>query len=233
MYYRPSTPASPTCLFESQILADIHVHDRISAFHTQTLSDNWEWKQRPEKGDVEGVLADNVGWTGTSVPTEIFKDLLDAKKIPDPHIDQHEKTVQWVGEVDWLYRTRFRVIHTPESNEKVVLAFDGLDTFASVYLNGKLILQTEVLHPRNEVNNRICFMNIEWMLLLSYDQERTILGLFLNQLYEKDVRKFQRGEIYCVGMVNLQDFMFGRHSIIGDGIGVYTDFIVTDLEAPL
>src|SRR5437667_105257 len=82
------------------------------------------------KGDVEAVLTDNVGWTGTSVPTEIFKDLLDAKKIPDPHIDQHEKGVQWVGEVDWLYRTRFTVTPTPESQEKAVMAFDGLDTFA-------------------------------------------------------------------------------------------------------
>jgi len=117
----------------------------MSVFHTQTLSDNWEWKQRPENCDVEGVLTENVGWTGTLVPTEIFKDLLEAKKIPDPHIDQHEKTVQWVGEVDWLYRTRFTATHTPESNGKAVLAFDGLDTFASVYLNGKLILQTIVL----------------------------------------------------------------------------------------
>ena len=76
-------------------------------------------------------------------------------------------------------------------------------------------------------------MNIEWMLLRVCDQDQTILALFLNQLYEKDPRKFQRGGIYYVGMVNHQDFMFGRHNIIGDGIGVYTTFIVTDFEAPL
>ena len=92
------------------------------------------------------MLTDNVGWTGTCIPTEIFKDLLDARKIQDPHIDQFEKTVQWVGEADWLYRTRFTVNYTPpaDSNEKVVLVFDGLDTFAQVYLNGKIILKTEV-----------------------------------------------------------------------------------------
>ena len=82
---------------------------------------------------------------GLRCPRKFLRIYWSAKKIPDPHIDQHEKTVQWVGEVDWLYRTRFTATHTPESNEKAVLAFDGLDTFASVYLNGKLILQTEVL----------------------------------------------------------------------------------------
>lgn len=138
MHYRPSTPTSPTCFFDFD-------NDTMSSLHTQTLSDNWEWKQRPKRGSETEVLAGNDGWTGTSVPTEIFKDLLDAGRIEDPHVDQNEKTVQWVGEVDWLYRTRFTVEHTPKSGEKAVLAFDGLDTFALVYLNGDLILKTEVL----------------------------------------------------------------------------------------
>lgn len=151
MFFRPSTPSSPTCLFDTEILPDIQLHNKMRAFHTQTLSRHWEWKQRPENGDLEGLLTENVGWTETSVPTEIFKDLLDANKIPDPHLDQNEKIVQWVGEVDWLYRTRFTISHAPESNEKAVLAFDGLDTFASVYLNGKLILQTEVAPLRTKL----------------------------------------------------------------------------------
>jgi beta-mannosidase len=111
----------------------------------KTLEKDWEWKQRVEKESVEENLESQGGWTQTTIPTEIFKDLLDAKQIEDPHVDQHEKQIQWVGEVDWLYRTQFTSKHTPSKNEKVVLAFDGLDTFASVYLNGSQILKTEVV----------------------------------------------------------------------------------------
>jgi beta-mannosidase len=111
----------------------------------ETLAEHWQWKQRPEGRESHlNVLADDNGWTGTSVPTEILKDLLQSGTIEDPFIDQHEKNVQWVGEVDWLYRARFTVDHVPGAHEKAVLAFDGLDTFAFVYLNGKLILETEV-----------------------------------------------------------------------------------------
>jgi beta-mannosidase len=114
----------------------------------QTLADNWQWKQRGEGSQSkEDALSDNDGWTWTTVPTEIFKDLLQAGRIEDPHIDQNEKNVQWAGDVDWLYRTQFTIDRLPGSCEKAVLAFDGLDTFASVYLNGKLILETEVGSP--------------------------------------------------------------------------------------
>ena len=140
----------------------------MSLLRTQSLSENWQWKQKPQtaKSEYSELLAEKSGWTGTCIPTEIFKDLLDAGKIEDPHVDQYEKTVQWVGEVDWLYRTRFTVDHTPSRGETAALAFDGLDTFASVYLNGKLILQSEVCLPgKGFVDSRICSMNIVLMLL--------------------------------------------------------------------
>lgn len=88
------------------------------------------------------------GWTKTSVPTEIFKDLLDAGKIKDPFVDRNEEEVQWVGERDWIYRTTFSVERGIKEGEKVALVFEGLDTFADVYLNEKLILQSEVPLPR-------------------------------------------------------------------------------------
>lgn len=86
-----------------------------------------------------------AGWTKTSVPTDIFKDLLVAGKIKDPHLDRNEVDVQWIGESNWAYRTQFRLDHSPEHGEKVVLVFEGLDTFAKVYFNGSLILESEVV----------------------------------------------------------------------------------------
>lgn len=74
-------------------------------------------------------------------PTNVHLDLMHHNLIPDPFIGKNENVVQWVGERAWVYKTSFP---SPESDgAKVVLAFDGLDTHATVVLNGKEILKTE------------------------------------------------------------------------------------------
>jgi beta-mannosidase len=113
----------------------------------QILSDNWEWKQRSKETNELDALRSDDAWTGTTVPTEIFKDLLESGEIEDPFLDLEEKNVQWVGEVDWLYRTKFTVENVPKANEKAILQFDGLDTFGIAYLNGKRILNADVSTP--------------------------------------------------------------------------------------
>ena len=74
-------------------------------------------------------------------PTNVHLDLIHHGLIPDPFIGKNEKDVQWVGEKAWIYKTTFP---TPkERGSKVVLVFHGLDTYATVVLNGKEILKTE------------------------------------------------------------------------------------------
>jgi len=142
-----NSPSSPTCgwVFVPEMLASsLGQQKEMMPLRTQTLSDGWQWKQKPKErsGDVES-LAEDGGWTSTSVPTEIFKDLLEAGKIEDPHLARNEDKVAWVGEADWMYRTRFPLTELGQ-NEKVVLVFEGLDTFAKVYLNGVLVLEAQV-----------------------------------------------------------------------------------------
>ena len=74
-------------------------------------------------------------------PTNVHLDLMHHKIIPDPFIGKNENVVQWVGERAWVYKTSF----TPPDTKgtRSVLAFDGLDTHATVLLNGKQILKTE------------------------------------------------------------------------------------------
>ena len=124
----PSTPSSPVKQFQK------------TSLQTQSLSQNWEWKQVSED-DAES----EEGWTKTSVPTEIFKDLLVAGKIKDPLVDMNEESVQWVGETDWIYRTKFSMDSERREGKRIILVFEGLDTFVDVFLNDKLILQSEVV----------------------------------------------------------------------------------------
>ncbi|KAG6023820.1 Beta-mannosidase B [Claviceps citrina] len=111
---------------------------------TIPIDENWQFKQADK---------DDSSYRPVSrFPTHIHLDLTHHKVIPDPYEGQNEKDVQWIGETAWVYRTWFP---TPEvgSNAMAVLAFDGLDTFATVVLNGTTILETDnmFLSVRKEV----------------------------------------------------------------------------------
>jgi beta-mannosidase len=142
---------------DEYIFVDLDNEDReMSPLKRQSLSNNWEWKQRPENVEDLEALAGQEGWSSTSVPTEVFKDLLESGRIADPFLDRNEDAVQWVGEADWMYRTKFPIERVPGPGEKAVLVLEGLDTFASVYLNGKLILTSDVSPCSAEVDQRTC-----------------------------------------------------------------------------
>lgn len=84
-------------------------------------------------------------------PTNVHLDLLHHGCIPDPFVGTYEASVQWVGEQDWIYATRFTVpkIHDDES---AVLVFEGLDTFVTVSLDGQEILSLDNMFVPARVN---------------------------------------------------------------------------------
>jgi beta-mannosidase len=88
-------------------------------------------------------------------PTNVHLDLIANKIIEDPFIGKNENDVQWVGEVPWVYKTSFpspTLSAEERGNVKAVLAFDGLDTYATVILNGKEILKTENMFTPERVD---------------------------------------------------------------------------------
>ena len=96
---------------------------------------NQSWIFREAKNDASKNLP------VSRFPTNVHLDLMHHGLIPDPFMGKNERDVQWVGEREWIYKTTFA---SPERRaEKAVLAFDGLDTYATVVLNGKEILKTE------------------------------------------------------------------------------------------
>ncbi|KDR83785.1 hypothetical protein GALMADRAFT_133195 [Galerina marginata CBS 339.88] len=79
----------------------------------------------------------------SSFPTTVHVELLKLKRIPDPFIGLHEWDVQWVGEAEWDFKASLDVTESELASANVDLVFEGLDTFASVKLNGEVILQSE------------------------------------------------------------------------------------------
>jgi beta-mannosidase len=81
------------------------------------------------------------GWLVTDVPGDIHPTLQKAGILPDPFIELNAEKCLWTGERDWWYR---RDITIPKSfdGEKIELVFDGIDTYAGVYVNGVNVGET-------------------------------------------------------------------------------------------
>src|SRR5690349_20516731 len=85
---------------------------------------------------------DRTSWKAAVVPGCVHRDLLRQKLIPDPFWAANELEVQWIEERAWEYRTTFKVQAALLKEEHVELVADGLDTVATVYLNGTKISRT-------------------------------------------------------------------------------------------
>ena len=82
-------------------------------------------------------------WLPAVVPGCIHTDLLAAGKIPDPFFGDNEYAVAWVAKTDWIYRRTFMADEGLLAEERVFLECDGLDTLATIRLNGEEIARTD------------------------------------------------------------------------------------------
>ncbi|WP_327633025.1 glycoside hydrolase family 2 protein [Kribbella sp. NBC_00482] len=89
-----------------------------------------------------------------TVPGCVHTDLLAAGLIPDPYLDDNEHRLHWIGWSDWEYSTEFPAdVSSPlgraiAAGERVDVAFDGLDTIATVAVNGVEVGRTVNMHRR-------------------------------------------------------------------------------------
>jgi len=81
-------------------------------------------------------------WHPAQVPGVVQTDLLRNGLIPQPFFRDNESRLQWIGLTDWEYRDTFQADASTLAYEHVDLIFEGLDTFADVYLNDHLLIQT-------------------------------------------------------------------------------------------
>lgn len=112
------------------------------------LTRGWEYKE-----EGRGT------WQPASqVPGSIHTDLLHNGQIPDPFVDLNELAVRWVAERDWWYRRAFSPDELRQRDgpsaapRRVELVFEGLDTFATVYLNDDKVLVTDNMFTSHRVD---------------------------------------------------------------------------------
>ncbi|HEX2914510.1 MAG TPA: glycoside hydrolase family 2 protein [Chloroflexia bacterium] len=114
------------------------------------LSLKGEWRLKdfePGGGEETGVYSpeykEQAGeWIPAAVPGDVHTSLLAAGRIPEPFYHTNVEEVQWVEEREWWYRTTFSVpFNLQEPGGRDFLVFDGLDTYATLYLNGSYLGQ--------------------------------------------------------------------------------------------
>lgn len=66
-----------------------------------------------------------------------------ANRIPDPFLGFNELKAEWVADQAWTYKVTLPKAEETKHTTVHVLAFDGLDTFATVRLNEEVILQSD------------------------------------------------------------------------------------------
>lgn len=101
---------------------------------TVTLNGRWQVKQ---------IEKSNAEWLAAAVPGCIHTDLLATGAIPDPFYRDNEQSVMWVGETAWLYRRTFSVSSELLQHDRILLHCAGLDTLATIWLNGLELGRTD------------------------------------------------------------------------------------------
>jgi beta-mannosidase len=80
-----------------------------------------------------------AAWLPARVPGCVHTDLRRAGKIPDPFWGSNERQLDWIAEKGWVYRCEFIPRASLLRAGHLELVAEGLDTFATVTLNGRKI----------------------------------------------------------------------------------------------
>ncbi|MEM6722699.1 MAG: glycoside hydrolase family 2 protein [Bacteroidota bacterium] len=98
--------------------------------------------QQQELTDWQFQQVGATDWQSAIVPGSVQLNLLQSGQIEDPFYRDNEAKVQWISDEDWAFKTTFSVEPSTLNQQYVQLVFDGLDTYATIELNGQPIGQT-------------------------------------------------------------------------------------------
>lgn len=102
----------------------------------RTVMLNGTWKFRILGDNVYGISND---YREGKVPGSVYGNLLELGLIPDPYDCDHELKALQLMENDFEFMTTFLVTKEMLEEDALLLRFDGIDTLANIYLNGKLL----------------------------------------------------------------------------------------------
>jgi beta-mannosidase len=110
---------------------------------------------RVDLGGVWSVRREGAEETlPAQVPGCIHTDLLAAGTIEDPYYRDNEDRVQWVSDATWVYTRTFTASEALLAHDTLLLRCEGLDTLATVTLNGVELGRTDNMYRTWEFDVR-------------------------------------------------------------------------------
>ena len=107
---------------------------------SQSLNQGWNLKT-----DTLGIDLQ------VNLPSEAHADLYAAGLIPHPYGEgDEEQQLQWIPQHQWDYSLKFDVDNKVWNQDNIDLIFNGLDTYADVWINGEKILHSDNMFVRYE-----------------------------------------------------------------------------------
>lgn len=154
------------------------------------LSGDWQFKEFPETARRMRDL-DTGGWMPASVPSTIFTCLARAGQIDPTDLLANPENYHWISQRSWIFRKQFDAPSSLVELERACLIFEGLDTVAHIWLNGKLLGK------------------VENMFIPHTFDVTDILKPTANQLHVKFLPALQRGEQLMQRYGKLSEHHFG------------------------
>ncbi len=141
------------------------------------LNDDWQFAE-----EIISTSKENLFWQPATVPGTVQTDLLNLGNIPNPFIGSNENSIQWISKKPWLYKKNFSLSKETLKKRKHFLRFDGLDTYASVYLNDSLILK---------VNNAFRSWEIDISSIIKPENKLLVFFKSTDSIEQKEANQLQ------------------------------------------
>ena len=104
---------------------------------------NYAPEYKKVRADWSFRQAHQGDWMPCTIPASVHTALLENEKIDDPYYRDNEDKLQWIEMEDWEFKGSFTATEKDCERKHQELRFEGIDTYAQIYLNDSLILETD------------------------------------------------------------------------------------------
>ena len=151
------------------------------------------WRKKMEKIDLGGSwnfgeAGSDTLWSG-HLPGSNYLDLMEAGVIEDPFWGQNEEGAKEIGEKNYEYSRTFTIDLAFLEQDKIDLVISGLDTLATIHLNGMRIGYFENAHR---------FFRIPVKAILKAGENKILIQFSSPQAYIR--AKAQENPMFSMGM---------------------------------
>lgn len=117
----------------------------LAAPETASLDSGWQARIAPDDAAAKAHPRE-AAWFAVPVPGTVQQALVEQHRVPDPFIGTNEAAIQWAGLAGWEMRRTLEVTPAMLAHGQLDLVFDGIDTFATVSVNGQAVLRADNAH---------------------------------------------------------------------------------------